>query len=176
MFINLNTHSYYSLLMSSITIDDIINFAIKNKQKYVSLIDINSMYGTIEFYHKAINNNLIPVIGLQIEYQNEKVILVAKNNNGCKNLFKISSLVMTNRKLDLSQHLADLFVIVNDTSKCSWIKDHESSFSLNRNANDCIACREAFFESKDDIEYIKVLHAIKDGITYKDVGDLSSYR
>lgn len=173
MFINLNTHSYYSLLMSSITIDDIINFAIKNKQKYVSLIDINSMYGTIEFYHKAINNNLIPVIGLRIEYQNEKVILVAKDNNGCKNLFKISSLVMTDRELDLPQHLSNLFVIVDDTSKCSWIKDHESSFSLNQNANDCIACKEVFFENKDDIEYIKVLHAIKDGITYKDVGDLS---
>ncbi|MDE6477497.1 MAG: PHP domain-containing protein, partial [Mycoplasmoidaceae bacterium] len=97
----------------------IINFAIKNNQKYVSLIDINTMYGTVEFYQKAIKNNLIPIIGLQIEYKNEKVILVAKNNNGYKNLIKISSLVMTKQELVLENYLNDLFVIVNDINNSS---------------------------------------------------------
>jgi DNA polymerase-3 subunit alpha len=66
MFINLAAHSHYSLLMSSMSIDDIINFAIRQKQKYVALVDINVMYGTIEFYNKAIANKLHPVIGLKI--------------------------------------------------------------------------------------------------------------
>ena len=41
MFVNLITKSYYSISISAISIDEIIDFAIKNKQQYVSLIDRN---------------------------------------------------------------------------------------------------------------------------------------
>ena len=82
MFINLCVHSYFSLLMSSMSIDDIINYAIKNKQKYVCLVDLNNMYGAMEFYNKALANNLIPIIGLHIKYNNEDFYLIAKNNLG----------------------------------------------------------------------------------------------
>ena len=56
MFVNLCVHSYFSLLMSSISIDDIINFALKDKQKYVCLTDFNNMYGAMEFYNKALED------------------------------------------------------------------------------------------------------------------------
>lgn len=169
MYINLNVHSYYSLLMSSISVDDIINFAIKHKQKYVSLIDINVMYGTVEFYKKAIENKLIPIVGLQIEYEDQKVILIAKNYEGYKNLIKISSLVMTNRKLSIEKYLNDLYVIVKDIDKTPWLKNKEDCFSLNQSASNPIACKECFYENKEDVEYVKVLHAIANAKTFKEV-------
>ena len=66
MLVNLCNHSYFSLLMSSISIDDIISYAVKNKHQYVVLTDLNSMYGAAEFYNKAKANNLKPIIGLHI--------------------------------------------------------------------------------------------------------------
>lgn len=175
MFINLNVHSYYSLLMSSISIDDIINFAVKNNQKYVSLIDINTMYGTVEFYHKAIKNNLIPIIGLQVEYKNEKVVLIAKNNNGYKKLIKISSLIMTQQELVLEDHINDLFVIVEDINNSSWLTPNENCFSFNQQKQRPIAIRESFYENKEDVEYVKVLKAISNGLTFDQIKDDDSF-
>ena len=77
MFINLFNHSYFSLLMSSIKIDDIINFAKANNQTHVCLTDTN-LYGAIEFYNKAKANNLKPIIGLNIKYNNQDVYLIAR--------------------------------------------------------------------------------------------------
>jgi DNA polymerase-3 subunit alpha len=115
MFININVHSNYSLLQSTITIDDIIKFAIDNNQKYVSLIDINTMYGTIEFYNKAKKNNLVPIIGLQINYENEKIILIAKNYEGYLNIVKISSFIMIKKKYELKLFLNSIIVIFDTT-------------------------------------------------------------
>jgi DNA polymerase-3 subunit alpha len=105
--------------MSSISIDDIINHALRNKQKYVVLVDINNMYGAMEFYQKATANKLIPIIGLQINYQNEKVILIAKDNDGYHNLLKISSRTMTNTTYDINQYLDNVCVIVNNINDCN---------------------------------------------------------
>jgi DNA polymerase-3 subunit alpha len=104
--------------MSSITIDDIILYAIANKQKYVCLTDFN-MYGAMEFYNKAHQNNLIPLIGLHIVFNNQDVYFIAKNNRGYKNLLKISSNIMTNQSFDIENHIDSLFVIADDIDKVS---------------------------------------------------------
>ena len=49
MSININTHSYYSLLESTLSTDDIISFAVQNNQKHVFLTDSN-LYGSIVVY------------------------------------------------------------------------------------------------------------------------------
>ena len=110
MFVNLCVHSYFSLLMSSISIDDIINFALKNKQKYVCLTDFNNMYGAMEFYNKALENNLKPIIGLHVVYENEDLYLIAKDNSGYRNLLKISSKIMTNQQYNLNDYSESLFI------------------------------------------------------------------
>ena len=95
--------------MSSIKIDDIINFAKANNQTHVCLTDTN-LYGAIEFYNKAKANNLKPIIGLNIKYNNQDVYLIAKNNNGYKNLIKISSHSLSNEQFDLNVYSSDLFI------------------------------------------------------------------
>ena len=70
-----------SLLKSLIKIDDLINFAIKNNIKSLAIAD-DSMYGCLEFYIKCKNNNIKPIIGLEIN----NIVLYAINYNGYKNL------------------------------------------------------------------------------------------
>jgi DNA polymerase-3 subunit alpha len=101
-------------MSSTISIDDLIAHAKNNKQTHVCLIDINVMHGALEFYQKAKANNLIPITGLQINYKNELVILVARDYVGYKNLLKISSCVCSNKTYDLNDYLASLFIIVRD--------------------------------------------------------------
>ena len=160
MFINLLTHSYFSLLMSSMSIDDIINYAIKNEQKYVCLTDFKNMYSAMEFYNKAHANNLIPIIGLHITYNEEEIYLIAKNIVGYQNLLKISSKIMTNEKYDIKDYVNSLFVIANDIDKISWLEQKDNGFSLNQNKTNPIAARPCFYETKEDVIYIKALNAI----------------
>ena len=83
MPININTHSYYSLLESTLTTDDIISIAVQNNEKHGFLTD-SILYGTIEFYNKAIEIGLIPIIGLDIFYLNNKLLIFPTSNEGYK--------------------------------------------------------------------------------------------
>jgi DNA polymerase-3 subunit alpha len=160
MFVNLGVHSHYSLLMSSISIDDIINHALRQKQKYVILVDINNMYGAMEFYLKATANKLIPIIGLQITYAENKVVLIAKNNNGYHNLVKISSRVMGNIEYDINDFTSDVYVILECEQNGKWLKHHKDVYYVNSQQDAPIAFQECFFENKGDVKYLKALMAI----------------
>jgi DNA polymerase III alpha subunit len=146
--------------MSSISIDDIIRRACDLKQKYVALIDINNLYGAMEFYQKATANHLSPIIGLQVNYQHESVVLIAKNNHGYHNLIKISSRVMTNTAYDLNDFIDHTYVVVQDRSKSKWLKHHHDVYSSNLHADAPIAIQECFFENKEDVKYLQALMAI----------------
>ena len=88
-FTNINVKSHYSLLNSSLKVSDIINFAISNDFKYVSICDQNYFSGALEFYFQAKKNNLIPIIGLEIILKNNekltKFCAYAYNYYGFKN-------------------------------------------------------------------------------------------
>ena len=81
----------YSLLTSLIKIDDLIEFALKNNIKSLSITDDN-LCGVIEFYNKCINNNIKPIIGLELKIKDVNLVLYCKNYNGYINLIKIMSL------------------------------------------------------------------------------------
>ncbi len=186
MFTNLCAHSYYSLLMSSLSIDDIISFALKNKMKYVAICDFNNMYGAIEFYIKATNNNLIPIIGLHINYLDEPLVLIAKNLEGYKNLMKISSLIMINEtdpiisKVDKTQnykniekqitnYFDNLFVICNQASKTNLQVDQNDIYSFDQKDVNPIAAKMVFYENEADVEIVKTLYAINNRILLEDL-------
>jgi DNA polymerase-3 subunit alpha len=146
--------------MSSISIDDIINHAKKHKQTHVALVDINSMYGAMEFYQKATANNLKPIIGLQTTYENEKIVLIAKNNDGYHNIVKLSSRILTKEKYDINDYIGDNYLIVHNTRNTKWLKRKNDVYSVISDGDAPIALQECFFENKGDVKYLKALMAI----------------
>lgn len=80
-----------TLLSSLIKIDDLIKYAKENNYKSLTITD-NKMYGAYEFYKKCKENNIKPIIGLELEINQNIIILYAKNYQGYKELLKISSL------------------------------------------------------------------------------------
>lgn len=104
-FVHLHTHSHYSLLQAVPQIPDLIRTAKNYNQPALALTDAGSMYGAIEFYSQAKKNDIKPIIGVDFyvapghrtdhalaeDKRYYRLILLAKNNNGYKNLMKLTS-------------------------------------------------------------------------------------
>ncbi|MCF6514997.1 DNA polymerase III subunit alpha [Lactobacillus sp. S2-2] len=137
MYTPLQNLSSFSLLDSSNKIDELIKDAKDKGYTSLALTDKNTMYATIDFYHKAIDENIKPIIGLTIDfnYQSEQnhyeLLFIAKNNNGYKNLMQISTYKMTHFDdyfdiNDISDYLDDIFILIPKNSELLNIINNQS--------------------------------------------------
>ena len=96
-FVHLKLHTEYSLLEGVGKIDEYVEKAKEIGMKALAITD-TSMFGAIEFFKKCKNAGIKPIIGLEVFLDGlEKVgeyslTLLAKNQNGYKNLSKLSSI------------------------------------------------------------------------------------
>ncbi len=102
-FIHLHTHSHYSLLNALPKIPDLIDSAKKDGMSALALTDNCNLYGAIEFYQKCKKKEIKPIIGIDayvayrsrfdkqsgIDKERYRLILLAKNDIGYKNLIKL---------------------------------------------------------------------------------------
>ena len=105
----INLHSHYSLLNGTIKIPDIIKKAKELDCSFLALTDISNMYGAVDFYKECQKNKIKPVLGVSIYLSNgtnvkPHTILLAKNNNGYKNLIK----VINKAQSDLNSNTANI--------------------------------------------------------------------
>lgn len=166
---NINTFSHYSLLSSTLSVDDIINFAIKNNQEYVSLTD-NNLYCAIEFYKKAKSNNLKPIIGLDINYNNNNIIVIAKDFVGYKNLIKISSNIMKKIDFSIDEFLSNTFVVNKINSHFNTNK--ANVYCLDKNSKNRIAVNESRYASIEDKKIYNAMKAIMNNEIISNLSEL----
>ena len=166
-----------SLQTSIIKVKDLIEFASKNNIKSLSITD-NNMYGVMDFYILCVNNNIKPIIGLEIEYDNKKIVLYAKNYIGYKNLIKLST-ISSQDKIDLnvlkkySSNLIcilnckyiDIYDDLNDYYEDIFISYDDKKELKNLNNYKTIYMKETLYLYKNDSEYIKYMDAIREGVT-----------
>lgn len=93
-FAHLHVHSEYSIMESTLKIDDIIQAAIDNKFPAIALTDHGVLSGAIKFYNSCIKHAIKPIIGFEANILENKIntrkkksktnsiILLAKNNRG----------------------------------------------------------------------------------------------
>jgi DNA polymerase-3 subunit alpha len=162
-----------SLLSSLINIDELIKYALKNNISSLSITD-NNMYGAIEFYNKCIINNIKPIIGLELTIENKKIILYCIDNNGYKNLIKLST-INSEKTIDydnLKKYSASLICIVlykdmdiYETLEKIYEKiyigyKNEFEYEKIQNTNKVYINQICYLNEFDDI-YLKYLTAIK---------------
>lgn len=100
-FVHLQIKSTYSLLQSTITINQLIQQAKDQGYFALALTDRNTMYATIHFYEQCLKHEIKPIIGLTADIWNEEtatsypLVILAENEKGYANLLKISSAIMT---------------------------------------------------------------------------------
>jgi DNA polymerase III subunit alpha len=105
-FVHLHNHTEYSLLDGLSKIKQMVNYVRDLGMKSIAITDHGNMYGTIKFYKTCIDAGIKPIIGCEIyvakrsmrdkEAEHDKdfnhLILLAKNEQGYKNLMKIVTL------------------------------------------------------------------------------------
>ncbi len=104
-FVHLHVHTEYSLLDGANRIPALIERAAEFGMKSMAITDHGVMYGVIEFYKTAKKNGIKPILGCEvytarrtrfdkqpgIDADQGHLVLLAKNNEGYKNLMKIVS-------------------------------------------------------------------------------------
>lgn len=83
------------LLKSTIRLEELIPFLLEQKAEACAIVN-SKLYGLLPFYHGLKKAGIHPVIGLiaQVQFDEENVLpllIYAQNNDGYKNLLKISS-------------------------------------------------------------------------------------
>lgn len=87
------------------TVQELVKTAKDQGHKAIALTDYNSLYGAIEFYEKALKNDIKPIIGLTLEVQGYNdtdktypIILLAKNYAGYQELIQLSTMYQLEEK------------------------------------------------------------------------------
>ena len=108
-FVHLHIHSEYSLLDGANRIKELPKIAKELGMDSIAITDHGVMYGAIEFYKACKAEGIKPIIGCEvyvaprsrfdkeagIDNKYNHLILLAKNNNGYKNLSKLVSIGFT---------------------------------------------------------------------------------
>lgn len=104
---SLHTHSQYSILNATASIENLVAKAAEHKMTALALTDQSNMYGAVEFFKACVKENIKPIIGCELYVAPESrfdkkrypgmphgfpIILLVKNKQGYQNLCKLSSL------------------------------------------------------------------------------------
>ena len=98
---SLHNHDPYGSLLDSIaTVEELVSKAKECEYSSIAITNHGKMSSTIAFYKECLKQDIKPIIGLEayqcedIEYKDDTrfhLILLAKNNDGLKALYKLSS-------------------------------------------------------------------------------------
>ena len=100
MLTALEVKTSYSILSSLNRIDKLTEKASELGYFSLCITDTNNMFGVYEFYLSCKKNNIKPIIGMTVVNKQDKFILIAKNNDGYKNLIKLSTII-SERELEI---------------------------------------------------------------------------
>ncbi|MCH9621230.1 MAG: DNA polymerase III subunit alpha [Chlamydiia bacterium] len=100
-------HSQYSILDSTLSIKNLVAKAKELELESIALTDFCNLYGCVEFYTECLKVGIKPIIGLEVmvapysrldkkrvpgRSAGNPIVLLAKNQDGYKNLCKLSSI------------------------------------------------------------------------------------
>ncbi|MEI5988791.1 DNA polymerase III, alpha subunit [Enterococcus termitis] len=121
-FPQLATITSYSLLSSTIRIQEFVQQAKKLGYTTLGITDINVLHGAIEFYEACKKEGIKPIIGLTLEYtpqkseQTAQLLLYAKDLKGYQNLMRISTAKMNSERIfyldEIKENLNHLFAVM----------------------------------------------------------------
>lgn len=182
MYTSLYIKSNYSLLSSLISIDKLIEYALEHKLNTLAICDDN-MTSAFIFYSKCIKNNIKPVIGLDLKYNDSNILLYAKGFEGYQNLIKLSTISSESNITmeNLKKHNKDVVVVLpyKDVSlyeeltrlyECIYIGvlnrfEEEEALKKTRNV---VFINKVLYLNKNHDKYLKYLFMIRDGKTIAD--------
>jgi DNA polymerase-3 subunit alpha len=183
MYTPLNIKTDNSILCSLIKIDELIDFALSNNIKSLTITDYK-MYGAYYFYKRCKEVDIKPIVGLDILVDGLNVIFYCKNFNGYKNLLKISSLTSVSIS-DINLYSSDLICIIPFSSVSLYdvlseifsdiFIGYKNVDEMNKlNYDNLVYMNEVLCLSRNDVKYLSFLSDIKSGVGNSDSSIFSS--
>lgn len=177
----------YSILSSLIKIPDLISYAINNHIAALGIIDDN-LSSSMEFILECQKSNIKPLVSLEANYQDSKIYLYAKDEQGLHNLFKINTILLNNPLIinDLKKYINNLIILLPYNS----IKLYDKLKTITNNifigyqtkqekqsaliiTNKIIYFNQVLSLTKEDTKYLNYLNMIKDNLTYDTYQDIN---
>jgi error-prone DNA polymerase len=91
-YVALHNHSYYSLLDSTMSVDQLVDAAREHRMTAVGLVDRDTLAGAVRFYKRARSAGLHPVIGSEVTLSGGgTLVLLVENAAGYANLCRLIS-------------------------------------------------------------------------------------
>ncbi len=176
MYSLLTVKTDYSLLRSMIKVKDLLTL----KSPALGIVDDNLSY-VMEFYHLAIENNIKPLIGLDIIINNYHLYLYAKNSNGYQNLILINNAKEKTLELLVNNSKDIIFLIpylsinlYSDFAKYETYiayKDEIEKKEALRLTKKVVYTNLVLALNKEDLKYLNFLEAIRKGVSLKETSE-----
>ena len=172
-YVALQVKTCYSILESLNKIPELVEKSASLGYKALAITDKNNMFGVPQFYHECKRNNIKPIIGIELEIENNLVLLYVMNNNGYKNLIKLST-IKSERDLsidDLKQYKDNLLLVIPNTYyneeiyniyKYKYIGYTTKEEREKIQQKDKILINDVSYLNKDDDKYLDYLYMIKE--------------
>ncbi|PTG10463.1 DNA polymerase III subunit alpha [Staphylococcus chromogenes] len=187
MVAHLNIHTSYDLLNSSVDIKRIVSKAKAIGYSAIAITDLNVMYGIPQFYDACIQAEIKPLLGITVYVTDDLVekeaVILAKSNQGLKNLFKLSSEINTQQRAylninEIGPFIKETVVIFKsmDESSSTWLKGLPESTTVYVDTHSQISniqkvwIESTIYEDSEDADTIDVLAAIRDNTKLNLVG------
>lgn len=176
-YIPLRVKTSYSLLKSMNDIHKLVLYCKENGINTICICDDN-MYGVMEFYKECIKNDIKPVVGLELNIDNNIVLLYAKNYLGYQNLTRI---IYEKQNLDINYDILskykDNLICVSTTDLRNIFDDFYFGYTNIDEKSDekSVYINEILCLKESDKEYLKYLYLIKNGKKINDDIVIPSY-
>ena len=177
MFIPLNIKTEYDLMNSLIKIDDLILYAKNNNIDTLGITDSN-MFSCYEFINKCNKNNIKPIIGIELNINNNNFLLYARNYSGFVSLCKIVSEKNINELTYefILNYKSDLIMVCNYKDYDKYKNEFEYCFvgyNLDKKealvvSNNVVYIPCIKYFNKEDKEYFKYIKYILENKTIHD--------
>jgi DNA polymerase-3 subunit alpha len=158
VFSHLRVSSEYSITQGLLTINQIVESAVKHSIPSVALTDRSNMFGLVKFFNKCEASGIKPISGSSIrvifddDEQSHELLCLAKTNTGHKNLMRIISSAHNNYSYQSPIiNFKDLTKLKDDIIVISGGKDSHIFELLKRNKHEDAEKKiESFLKVFDD--------------------------
>ncbi|MBR3832019.1 MAG: PHP domain-containing protein, partial [Mycoplasmataceae bacterium] len=93
---NLHFFSEYSFFESPTKIKEYVEFAKQNEMEALVLTDHNNVHGFAEFKKYCLLNKIKPIFGIDLDFENGRLILLSTNKKGFEKIKELSFLKSIN--------------------------------------------------------------------------------
>ena len=170
----LQVKTSYSILESLNNISELVSKASNLGYTSLSITDNGNLFGVMEFYLECKKYNIKPIIGIEININNVKLLLYAINELGYKKLIELS-VKISEECLDVTdlRDISDLILVIPFSSfdeeifnsfkyKYVGYSSKEEREKID-NKFKCVFINDVSYLDKNDYKYLDYLYMIKEG-------------